>query len=298
VTTAETIDFLKTYWTAANGNETSLGRLIYADTADAQQAIDDLAYHAQGDADLRRAIAQAGLFELAISVESIGETDELMQQRAERDPACRGMLQAKSCDPRPPRLLMLTRVWEAGSGEALFQFVRVPVTEWLHSAQVAGTFMHTTITGDPNPSMRAIALKIVSDLAIPVEWLQEFKLQRTFETLADQLPRQQWSPVAGTDLSIRQNLQGLLAKAQGRVDAELAKTQLAQAGDLTQLTSKLSSMGFTAPTTGNGQAALTAPAPPVIWYKNPKLISAGVLGLVGGLLAAHGHRSQQRLKRR
>jgi hypothetical protein len=253
------------------------------------------------DASTRAAFASSGLFEQALSTESGGLAGELASIKAHQAAVASGF--GDFSRPDSPRKIMLDGLYEWGTGRGTGgirslarSFIEKPqpsgVIPWLHGSSGflhvlsntnSGALMSSAITNDPDVNVRISALKILTDVAYPAEWIEVFRAARTFASLDEQVPVKTWRVDQGADLATREALKSLSNRAQGRVQQVAAQFALASGGiDLTQMAS------FSA---GDGtvMAALPMNLPP--WYTDPRVWGVGLLGILGGAVgAAKRHR--------
>lgn len=166
---------------------------------------------------------------------------------------------------RTPRQIMLDGIYSAGTAGIFVIKDPSGMTSWLKSVHAAGIAILGAIKGDPDGAARAALLKLLRDVALPVELARALKTGRAFEALTELLPA---SPLS---IDARRTIQVLGAEADARMTRDLA-----QLPDLGQLP---------AFPTGDGALASTLP-PALAWYRRPGFWATGVLGILAGGAAA------------
>lgn len=258
---ADDIAYLIAYWTRTQG-----------DLRGAQNAMASLVDAATTNSTVRAQFAASSIFETAMIV------DQTRSDLAAVDVAQATGITAifGNVENRPPRLIMLDGIYDVLAGGFFGTRPVDGITPYLHSVDVSAGAVVGTLKGDPRPEVRASMLKMLRDVAIPQYWASFFATERVFETLDAQLPVTTWNKFDSTaDLADRKVLQSLSASANGRVQSDLAKNAMAT---LPQFP------------TGDGKLASTLPPPAKPWYKNGRMISAGVLGLLAGGAAYQNRR--------
>ncbi len=263
-TPTDDVSTLNDYWTYANGDEAKSGLAFMPSAvaprlAEAIAAMTDLVSAAGTNTYTRSAVfAPSAVFSTALLSEPEGVTDQLL---ASSDDYTRAALQSAT---RPPRQIMLDAIYKAGAGGLFSARDFTGVASWISAVEIGGAGMAYAVANDPNPNVRAAALKILADLAIPAGWVQQFAADRTLNTFDEQLPRSAW------DQATRATLQALSAKVRARFTMLAAAA--AQA-NLPQLTLP------------DGSATGVLPPAPKPWYQNVAVVGPGLAGLVGGAVA-------------
>lgn len=260
---------LPPYWVRALGSAPGFDDQIEL-TAGASKMMRELARGAQVDLALRMMFASGSLFEQALTQEPKGWTDASVRQMV----TLRGTLIGDSLgveDFVAPRLEMLKRIYRTGTGGFLGLEIKDPtgVSTWINTTQGSANVVANAIKNDPNPEVRIMLLKILSDVAVPGAWITAIKQSAALETLDSQLPRTQWSSDSGEDLAYRKTLQGLSDSAKGRIDSTLAQAATGALPNLADMPA--------------------VPPPPKPPYKRAELVWGAVAGLVGGVLWALTH---------
>lgn len=217
------------------------------------------------------AFAGNGLFEQALLLEDGRLTGAVLTAaRAGRvDTFTLAALMAGDRNLRPPRQIMLDMIYDAGAAGIFAIKDPSGVTSWLRSVNAAGIACSALIKGDPDGAARAAMLKILRDIAIPLELARSLKESRTFEALAELLTGSTF------DTNTRRTLQALGASADGRITRALAEASI---GSLPTFP------------TGDGVLAATLSAD-LAWWRRPGtwLVAGG--GLIAGGLA-HAKRTR------
>lgn len=208
----------------------------------------------------KQAIFNAALFEYG------GWVDQLIASARAQGGLPFAFLAQGDRELRPPRQIMLDGIYRAGTGGLFSPKDPSGVTSWVYSETVASGALVGTLKGDPVPGVRAAALRIVRDLAIPEMWVTFFKDQAVFASVDETIKQADWST------GDRRTLTALSAGAAGRVDTELAKSA---AGALPALPMF---------PTGDGSRVPTTLPPPKRWYQNGPMIASGVGGVIGGMM--------------
>jgi len=270
----ENVLTLRAYWKAANAvrlpggrNDMLMGAAdLIQPLANAMRAMKELVKAAAMNPHVRAQVfAASSVFEQALVGEGTDTTTKVFA--AARGGVAAAILQVADADQRPPRQIMLDEIWNAGVGGLFSPSDRSGVTSWLHSASVSAGAINGAIAGDPNPGVVAAALRIFRDLALPVIWLESASSFRMFEQLDSRLATTVWSHSQVADLASRLTLKALSASAAGRVGTDLAM---------------LASLAVQSFLTGNGMNVPTVPPKRKPWYRHPGVISAGIVGIVGG----------------
>lgn len=170
----------------------------------------------------------------------------------------------------PPRWYMLTELKTAIWGG----FINLPdptgLANWVGMLAPAGDAIAKCISQDPEPIVRAAALDLLKSVNWPVTWVQS--ILGGLGALDDAIAASNW------DQSTRTSLSALSkdVRARALVVANAAQTA-----------------NFQTITLADGQQVqLTAP-PAKPWYKNGAVLSAGALGVLGGIMTAV-HRARAR----
>lgn len=240
--------------------------------AKAQLAMKELVQQATSSPAIRiSAFARNGIFEQSLLLEDGRMTSIILAA------ARAGLLDMIALSPlvqadrnlRPPRQIMLDAIYSAGTA-GIFS-IKDPsgLTSWLRSVSAAGIAIIGAVKGDPDGGTRAALLKLLRDLAMPVELARALKEGRTFEALVELLPA---SPLP---VEARKTIQVLGSEADARVSRELA--QLPDLGALPSFP------------TGDGALAPTLP-PAIAWYRRPVYWFVASGGLIAGGLAVGGKR--------
>jgi len=211
------------------------------------------------------AFAANGLFEQALLLEDGRYTGAILgAARAGRvDFLTLQALLSGDRNLRPPRQIMLDMIYDAGTAGIFAIKDPSGVTSWLKSVHATGIASSACIKGDPDPGPRAALLKILRDVAIPLDLARELKEARVFETLNELLPSSTF------DVNARRTLQALAASADGRVTKQLADATM---GALPTFQ------------TGDGAQAATLPAD-LAWWRRPGTWFVGGLSAIAGGIA-------------
>lgn len=211
------------------------------------------------------AFAGNGLFEQALLLEDGRLTGVVLSAaRAGRvDTFTLAALMAGDRNLRPPRQIMLDMIYDAGTAGIFAIKEPSGMTSWIKSVNAAGIACSGTIKGDPDAGPRAALLKILRDVAIPLELARSLKEAQTFEALIELLP--------GLTLPVdaRRTLQALAASADGRITRQLAEANMG---------------GLPLFPTGDGTQVMTLPAD-LAWWRRPGTWLVGAGGLITGGIA-------------
>lgn len=275
----------------------------------AQEAMDWLVSAAQYDRDIRLKIAQANLFSQALTREKNRIVDHAVVGEYNQGPVLNwGLDLNPSFKYKPPRLILLQGLRRWAGGTFMSPPEKDGIAPWILDSELAETAIRATLTHDPYPAVVLELLSILATCAYPAEWampraadlfgapmnpsalcstLQAFDAALPFTVCPFPSPgRETIGQRSGdfcTDMptSMFQAFSATARRALGRCQ-ELAATPEVQA--------LLKSAGIPTtwanPQTGNGQHAPTPPPPRRPWYKNGRLISAGVLGAIAGAIAS------------
>lgn len=288
-TPTENAQTLHAYWQSAHralsDNEIAMVALASGEPlrrlAAAMRAMIELTEQAAYNPLARGRFAAEGVFEGALLVEMTGYTDRLLRA-AEGTSGARLLLEQADRKRRPPRQIMLDSIYAIGAGGVFF----LPpdpsgATSWCKSVNVAGGALAGAIAGDPRPAVRASALRIVRDLALPADWIvrpagavpgadaQRGRIELAIMGLLDELPT---SHLGVSERSVLTSLgRAALARIESLVAAEEAQHVLAE---------------LPAFPTGDGGQVATFP-PRGRWWRDPRVLAGGAIGLViGGAVAA------------
>lgn len=145
------------------------------------------------------------------------------------------------------------------------------LASWIGLTDAAGQAIAHTISNDPEPVVRAAALDLLKSVNWPVTWAQT--LLGALGGLDDAIAGSSWS---ATD---RASLSALSKDVRARA---LTAANAAQSHNFKTITGS-----------DGSQEDITIDAPGKPWYKNGVVLSAGFLGVLGGVMTAV-HRSKQR----
>lgn len=272
----ENVLTLRAYWKLANATRLTGGSddiykaaNLIRPLADAMIAMKELVATAAVNPHVRAQVfAASSVFEQALVGEGVDTTAKVFA--AAPGGVAGAILGAADYSRRPPRQIMLDGIWSAGVGGLFSPRDPSGVTSWLRSASVSAGAASGVIAGDPNPGVVAAALRIFRDLALPIIWLESASGFRAFEQLDSRLATTVWASGKVADLGARMTLKALSASAAGRVSSDLAA---------------LASLSVASFMTGDGMNVPTVPPKRKPWYRHPGVISAGVVGVIGGAVA-------------
>lgn len=248
----------------------------------AQEAMTRLVQWSSIDLDVRAVFAGASIFETALLTEPVTNTSFFYETLSSPHAATAVDDGAMRVDfkpeDQPPRLIMVNEIFDTATGAGWFSAPPDPagLTTWLHSADVAVTAIARAINGDVLVAVRAALLGILAQATIPVQLeLQTIPLPGArpnpspvaiaVQHLADQIPSSPWP----------QNLRaGLAAQCQAVLTRFQTDAAVAASGGL---------MSLTLP---DGTSTQVVSAPPRPWFREGRVIVAGVFGLLGGALLA------------
>jgi hypothetical protein len=292
----ENVQTLKAYWklalsTKLSDNATLFSQQVMVQGLDkklynARTAMAELLSQARNNPYVRtQTFAVQNVFSDALLMEAGGFTDRLIKQASGLASSLVGKI--------PPRLIMLDGIFGAGDGGFFAAADPAGLTSWLGSEDVSLAGISVTISNDPDPAVRASALRIIKSLALPVRWVQrpavpagqdqspEFnptQLEKAIKTLQAYLPASPWKQ------GVRSGLSDLASQAIGRLGDLAFQVAAKQAASVAAGLPGLS--GFTRVVTGDGKDVPTTPPAPKPWYRNGQVLSAGAIAFAGGAVYA------------
>lgn len=259
-TPAGQIQIIQNYWrAAASGDAIEPGVIKFTQTA-----MQDLVQAGAKNPETRAQFAAASVFESATMGNDVLADAQLEGYRD----FLRRTGASTAFETRSLRQIMLDELDKAVGKAGLTGKPSEGLAPWLHSAEVSAGSIGYTMTKDPDPVVRAAALKLVSDAAIPRFWADFFAKQQTFNAIAEALAS------STLDAGTRQTLMKLSRGAQGAVLASQAKPDVAEA------------------TTGDGQRVSVMKAPPAPWFENTQVMAGALIALVIGAAYAKHSKSQ------
>jgi hypothetical protein len=268
----ENAQILLDYWKSSGGKLRSRGMFeiltLVGKLATAREAMDELVTQAQVNPLVRTQVfAASHILSTGLFVEPLGYTDELLVV-AKGNPLI---------GTEPLRLVMLKGILRAAEGGWFSAMDPSGLTMWMGSTSVTLAAFVNTIASDPNDEVRAVAIKIIASVAIPVFWVQRPALKPGQDPAVNptQLERaimalEAYLPGSPLDQPTRATLSGLITRAKERLGA--AAFTVATAG----------LAAFPEFPTGDGKQAATVPPVPKPWYRNGQVVSAGLIALAGG----------------
>lgn len=277
-TPVENINLLFAYWDAANVKppfSITLGNLALGkQLLEALAAMRELVAVASTNDEARRTFAERGVFLRCLMLEPYGITDTFLKPGAvEAAIGPMGLTWNKLAEHASgkapaisPRQIMLDGIYAAAKGGLVSARSPSGMTSWINAAIPTGAAIATAIQEDPGEGPMAALLKILTDLAIPMEWVTILLGTNTFALAAERLQTVAWSADA------RKAVHGLAASAAGR-----ARTAAAAVFDPNTLPKFQ---------TGDGTPTPTLPPAAKPWYDRGEFWGAILAGIAGGAALA------------
>lgn len=256
-------------WTSASGHTSGVLPMAQK-IAEAQRTMKALVAECVSSPTTRiAAFAGNGLFEQALLLEDGRWTGAILSvaRAGLVDVLTLQALLGGDRNLRPPRQIMLDMIYDAGTAGIFSTKDPSGMTSWLKSVHASGIASTACIKGDPDPGARAALLKILRDVAIPLDLARALKEARVFETLNELLPGSTF-PV-----DARRTLQALAASADGRITRQLAEASMGQLPTFP---------------TGDGAQAATLDAALAWWRRPGPWFVGGLSAIAGGI--AHAKR--------
>jgi hypothetical protein len=286
-TPAENVQTLLAYWDHANKYRDNAvyragegPRRLYT----AAMAMTELVAQCAANPYTRQTVwAESPIFSRALFNESTGYTDWLLKnsgQLGNNVISATAQAMFSKFDNKPPRLIMLEGIHKAATGGFFSASDPSGIASWLQATLIGSTLggggLAHAIGNDGHPYVRAAALKIVRDLAIPVIWLDVLLgapgavpgADRAQDGAIFKLKAE--LPVSGWDWATRVTLSALSDQAIARC-LQIIKDQTTNT--------------LMAYDVAGGTWPMSSP-PAKRWYKRGDLLSAGAIGIMFGA-AAH-----------
>jgi len=279
------IDLLKSWWA---------GEDVDASYSDLVDAMNQLVSQAAQSPVIKQVFANQGVFAAALAQEAAarqGEIDVHIRYKTDSPvqpamPATFNLSRPSEKDWYPPRWQMLQAMKKAIWGG----FFNLPdttgVVNWIGLIQPAGDAIAHCIATDPMPVVRGAALDLLKSVTWPIQWVQP--LLGALGALDDSIGGSNW------DQSTRAALTALSKDVRARVLTVANQAQgidfsaIGGQGDFTVCKPPL-----VIATTNAGQETCLPEAPAKPWYRDGRIVGAGILGIFGGIGVAM-HRARIR----